>query len=184
MGLKTLSGFPLSVLRPSNWHCSNPGISERSDQMRIRTIAAALAVAAPLLALGSPQAAACWGTDYGYGLTASATPIAPRRHGYMSYGYSCLLWWLLRWHRHPPGWLPGVGWRSAAIGVGRVGVGRIGRVDKAPQDFGRGRVGVRRSWLRLHNGSARHHLMCGRRSSTALVAMCRDRACASWPGVI
>ena len=28
--------------------------------MQIRTIAAALVVAAPLLALGGPQAAACW----------------------------------------------------------------------------------------------------------------------------
>ena len=34
--------------------------------MRIRTIAAALVVAAPLLALGSPQAAACWETGSSY----------------------------------------------------------------------------------------------------------------------
>ena len=55
--------------------------------MRIRTIAAALVVAAPLLAVGSPQAAACWET-YGYGSTTAGTPVAPRRYGYMSYGYS------------------------------------------------------------------------------------------------
>ena len=35
--------------------------------MRIRTIAAAFVVAAPLFALGSPQAAACWETGYRYG---------------------------------------------------------------------------------------------------------------------
>ena len=35
--------------------------------MRIRTIAAALVVAAPLLVLESPSAAACWeGRGYGY----------------------------------------------------------------------------------------------------------------------
>ena len=38
--------------------CSNAGISERSDQMQIRTIAAA-ALAASVLALESPRAAAC-----------------------------------------------------------------------------------------------------------------------------
>ena len=54
--------------------------------MRIRTIATAMVVAAPLLALGSPQAAACWG--YGYKSTTAVTPVAPRRYGYMSYGYS------------------------------------------------------------------------------------------------
>ena len=55
--------------------------------MRIRTLVTALVVATPLLALESPQAAACWGTGYGY--TATATPVAPvRRYGYMSYGYS------------------------------------------------------------------------------------------------
>jgi hypothetical protein len=33
----------------------DPEISERSNQMRLRTIAAALVVAAPLLALGAPR---------------------------------------------------------------------------------------------------------------------------------
>ena len=123
-----LSGFPLSVLRSSNWHCSNPGISERSDQMRIRAIAAALVVAAPLLALGSPQAAACWGTGYGYGATTAARPIAPRR-GYMSYGYSSPAYYGGIGIRRV-GYYRGVGLRSGygyrGIGVGRVGVGRIG----------------------------------------------------------
>ena len=53
--------------------------------MRIRTIAAALVVAAPLLVLESPSAAACWeGRGYGYGAAGYAAP----RYGYMSYGYS------------------------------------------------------------------------------------------------
>ena len=49
--------------------------------MRTRTIAAALMVAAPLLALQSPQAAAfgCWGTGHGYTASTAATPVAPRR---------------------------------------------------------------------------------------------------------
>src|SRR4249920_2266542 len=37
-------------------------LSERSKHVRIRTITAAFVLAAPLLALGSPQAAACWET--------------------------------------------------------------------------------------------------------------------------
>jgi hypothetical protein len=56
--------------------------------MRKRTIAAALLTAAPLLALLSPEAAACWGTGYGYTATTAAAPVAPRRYGYMGYGYS------------------------------------------------------------------------------------------------
>ena len=53
--------------------------------MRIRTIAAALVVAAPLLVLESPLAAACWeGRGYGYTAAGYAAP----RYGYMSYGYS------------------------------------------------------------------------------------------------
>ena len=92
--------------------------------MQIRTIAAGLVVAAPLLALGSPQAAACWDRGYGYGATTAATPVAPRRYGYTSYGYSS------------PGYYyggrvgyRGVGWRRGygyGVGVGRVGVGRVG----------------------------------------------------------
>ena len=79
--------------------------------MRLRTIAAALVVAAPLLALESPSAAACWeGRGYGY---AAAGYAAPRR-GYMSYGYSSpayyggygllrrLRWlWNSPWYRTP-----------------------------------------------------------------------------------
>jgi hypothetical protein len=76
--------------------------------MRIRTIAVALVVAAPLLALGSPQAAACWETaSYRYSSPAYyggySRGIGIRRVGYRS-----------------------VGWRRG-YGVGRVGVGRIGR---------------------------------------------------------
>ena len=80
--------------------------------MRIRTIAAALVVAAPLLALESPQAAACWGTGYGYTATAAATPVAPRRYGYMSYGYSS------------PAYYGGYGGYSVALALGRVAVRR------------------------------------------------------------
>ena len=47
--------------------------------MRTQAIAAAMVVAAPLLVLGSPQAAACWDTA-GYGYTgAVVTPVAVRR---------------------------------------------------------------------------------------------------------
>ena len=113
--------------------------------MQIRTIAAALVVAAPLLALGAPQAAACWGTGYGYGATTAATPLAPRRYGYTSYGYSSPGYY--------GGYYGGIGVRrpvaAAAIvrrnyGYGgravvpRVGSGaRIGRTG--PGNRGRGR---------------------------------------------
>jgi hypothetical protein len=120
--------------------------------MRIRTIAAALVVAAPLLALGSPQAAACWGTGYGYTATGAATPVAPRRYGYMSYGYSSPTYYggyggyyggiglgvgrvaVRRAVYRGSGYYGGVrrvGYRGGIgvgrVGVGRVGVGRIGR---------------------------------------------------------
>ena len=53
--------------------------------MRLRVIATALMVAAPLLVLESPSAAACWeGRGYGYAAAGYAAP----RYGYMSYGYS------------------------------------------------------------------------------------------------
>ena len=53
--------------------------------MRIRMIAAALVVSAPLLVLETPSAAACWeGRGYGYAAAGYAAP----RYGYMSYGYS------------------------------------------------------------------------------------------------
>ena len=77
--------------------------------MRIRTITAGLVVAAPLLALVSPQAAACWETGSSYRYSSPAyyggyyRGIGVRRVGYRS-----------------------VGWRRG-YGVGRVGVGRIGR---------------------------------------------------------
>ena len=112
--------------------------------MRIPTIAAALVVAAPLLALGSPQAAACWGTGYGY--AAATTPVAPRRYGYMSYGYSSPAYYggyygysspayyggigIRRVGYRGVGWRRGYGYRGVGVGrvgVGRVGVGRIGR---------------------------------------------------------
>ena len=56
--------------------------------MRIRTIAAAFVVAAPLLALGSPQAAACWETGYRYGYSSPAYyggGIGIRRVGYRAW---------------------------------------------------------------------------------------------------
>ena len=48
--------------------------------MRTQAIAAALVVAAPLLVLGSPQAAACCTpAGYGYQTAAVVTPVAVRR---------------------------------------------------------------------------------------------------------
>jgi len=122
--------------------------------MRIRTIAAALVVVAPLLALESPQAAACWGMGYGYTATAAATPVAPRRYGYMSYGYSSPTYYggyyggyggyyggiglgvgrvaVRRAVYRGGGYYGGVrrvGYRGG-IGVGRAGVGRVGRIGR------------------------------------------------------
>jgi hypothetical protein len=75
--------------------------------MRLRTIAAAFVVAAPLLALGSPQAAACWDRGYGYSSAAYYgglyRGIGVRRVGYRA-----------------------VGW-GRGYGYGRIGVGRFGR---------------------------------------------------------
>jgi hypothetical protein len=81
--------------------------------MRLRTIAAALMVAAPLLGLGSPQAAACWERGYSYGYSSPTYyrgyygGIGIRRVGYRAVG-----------------WRRGYGYRG--VGVGRVGVGRVG----------------------------------------------------------
>ena len=48
--------------------------------MRTQAIAAAMVVAAPLLVLGSPQAAAfCSPAGYGYQTAAVVTPVAVRR---------------------------------------------------------------------------------------------------------
>jgi hypothetical protein len=107
--------------------------------MRIRAIAAALVVATPLLALESPQAAACWGTGYGYTATTAATPLAPRRYGYMSYGYSSPAYYggyggygigrgIARRNIRRAAY-GGIGYRGG-VGVRRglgVGVGRVGR---------------------------------------------------------
>ena len=105
--------------------------------MRIRTIAAAFVVAAPL-ALESPKAAACWGTGYGY--TGTATPVAPvRRYGYMGYGYSSPAYYggyggygigrgIARRNIRRAAY-GGIGYRGG-VGVRRglgVGVGRVGR---------------------------------------------------------
>jgi hypothetical protein len=96
--------------------------------MRIRAIAAALVVATPLLALESPQAAACWGTGYGYTATTAATPLAPRRYGYMSYGYAS------------PAYYGGYGGYGIARGIARRNIRRA-----AYGGIGyRGGVGVRR----------------------------------------
>ena len=79
--------------------------------MRIRTIAAALVVAAPLLALGSPQATACWETGYrsAYTIGRRTGRTSSLRLYELRLLFARLLWWLLRWRRHPPGWLPGCG---------------------------------------------------------------------------
>jgi hypothetical protein len=106
----------------SNW-LLDPGASERSDQMRLRTIAAALMVAAPLLTLESPQAAACWwGTGYGYTDSTATTRVAPRRYGYTSYGYSSPAYYS---GRRVGSYGYGVGVRRAGVGV--VGAGVIAR---------------------------------------------------------
>ena len=115
--------------------------------MRIRTIAAALVVAAPLLALGSPQAAACWDTGYGYTATSRHTRSTSslRLHELRLlfacyYGGRWLLWRLRRLGRvavrraiyRGGGYYGGVrrvGYRGG-VGVRRglgVGVGRVGR---------------------------------------------------------
>ena len=102
--------------------------------MRIRTIAAALVVAAPLLVFEGPSAAACWeGSGY-----AAAGYAAPRR-GYMSYGYSSPAYYggyggygigrgIARRNIRRAAY-GGVGYRGG-VGVRRglgVGVGRVGR---------------------------------------------------------
>ena len=54
--------------------------------MRIRMIAAALVVSAPLLALGTPRPQPA-GVGYGLWIYGCCRYAAPR-YGYMSYGYS------------------------------------------------------------------------------------------------
>ena len=120
--------------------------------MRIRTIAAALVVAAPLLVLESPSAAACWeGGGYGYTAAGYAAP----RYGYRSYGYSSPAYYggyggyygglgygigrvaVRRAVWRGGGYYGGVrrvGYRGGIgvgrVGVGRVGVGRVGRIGR------------------------------------------------------
>jgi|SwirhisoilCB3_FD_contig_31_865722_length_342_multi_5_in_0_out_0_1 hypothetical protein len=90
--------------------------------MRIRTIAVALVVSAPFLALESPQAAAfdCWTTGHGYTAAAATTTttVAPRRrYGYLGYNYSSPSYY----NGNRIGYR-GVGWRRGyGYGVGRVG---------------------------------------------------------------
>ena len=127
-----LSGFPLSVLRLSNWHLFN----SRKGVIRCEyeqlpppwwSQRLFLPLEAPRPQLAGKQA-----------IDRPAVPVAPRRYGYMSYGYSS------------PGYYGGyyggvgirrVGYRGVGlrrdygyrgvgvgrVGVGRVGVGRIGR---------------------------------------------------------
>jgi hypothetical protein len=120
--------------------------------MRIRTIAAALMVAAPLLVLESPSAAACWeGRGYGYAAAGYAAP----RYGYRSYGYASPAYYggyggyygglgygigrvaVRRAVWRGGGYYGGVrrvGYRGGIgvgrVGVGRVGVGRVGRIGR------------------------------------------------------
>ena len=70
--------------------------AKRSDQMRLRTLAVALAVAGPLLVLESAPAAAFGWCGWGYGSSGYTAPrtygyVAPRRYGYVAprrYGYA------------------------------------------------------------------------------------------------
>jgi hypothetical protein len=145
----SLSGFPPSVTLPCNWHLpgisSERRVSDRSDQMRMRTFVVTLAVAAPLLALESRPAAAFWcGWGWGSSSYGYSTPrsygyygYAPRTYGYAPryYGgayYGRRLGWRGYGYR---GWR-GYGYRG--IGVGRVGVGRVG-------GYGYRGIGVRRA---------------------------------------
>jgi hypothetical protein len=77
--------------------------------MRLRMIAAAFVIAAPLLALGSPQAAACWERGFGYRYSSPAYGyyggVGIRRVGYRAVG-----------------WRRAYGYRG--VGIGRVGIGR------------------------------------------------------------
>ena len=79
--------------------------------MRLRTIAAAFVVAAPLLALASPQAAACWETGYRSGYSSPAYRGYYGGIGLRRVGYGAV------------GWRRGYGYRG--VGIGRVG--RVGR---------------------------------------------------------
>jgi hypothetical protein len=108
--LKILSGFPPEYFA-ADWHpfkCGN---------IRKGVIRCAYEQLPPpwrsqrlFLRLGAPQAAACWGTGYAYRATTAATPLAPRRYGYMSYGYSS------------PAYFGGYyGGYYGGIGIGRVG---------------------------------------------------------------
>jgi hypothetical protein len=130
-------------------------MSDRSDQMRIRTLVVALAVAAPLLAFESRPAAAFGLCGWGWG-SSSHGYSAPRSYGYYGYAprtygyaprtyggayYGRRLGWRGYGYR---GWR-GYGYRG--IGVGRVGVGRVGGYGYRGIGVGRagvGRVGVGR----------------------------------------
>ena len=96
--------------------------------MRLRQIAVALAVAAPLLAFESTPAAAFGWCDWGWGTAGYTAPrtygyygyAAPRRYGYYGYrgwrGYGYRAGW--RGYR--------AGWRGARVVGYRAGV-RAGR---------------------------------------------------------
>ena len=155
----SLSGFPPSVTLPRNWHLpgisSERRVSDRSDQMRMRTLVVTLAVAAPLLALESRPAAAFGWCGWGWG-SSSYGYSAPRSYGY--YGYAP------RTYGYAPRYYGGayygrrLGWRGygyrgwrgygyRGIGVGRVGIGRVGGYGYRGIGVGRagvGRVGVGR----------------------------------------
>jgi hypothetical protein len=129
-------------------------VSDRSDQMRLRTLVVTLAVAAPLLALESKPAAACWGwgtSSYGYSAPRSYGyyGYAPRTYGYAPssygyYGYAPRRFYGGAYYGRRLGWR-GYGYRGSwrgygyrGIGVGRVGVGRVG-------GYGYRGIGVRRA---------------------------------------
>jgi hypothetical protein len=109
---------------------------KRSDQMRLRTLAVALAVAAPLLVLESAPAAAFGWCGWGYGSSGYTAPrtygyVAPRRYGYAPryYGgsfYGRRLGWRGYGYR---GWRGGYGYRTGwrGYGAGWRGARVVGR---------------------------------------------------------
>ena len=94
--------------------------------------------------LGGRRASSCaWeppgrsllGLGYGYGYTAAAAPVAPRRYGYMSYGYSSPTY-----YGGYGGYYGGYGGYGIARGIARRNIRRA-----AYGGIGyRGGVGVRR----------------------------------------
>ena len=124
----------------SPWHLLREEMSDRSNQMRIRTLVVALAVAAPLLALESRPAAAFGWCGWGWG-SSSYGYSAPRSYGYYgyaprTYGYAPRYYGEAYYGRRL-GWR-GYGYRGwRGYGYRGIGVGRVG-------GYGYRGIGVRR----------------------------------------